>query len=53
MSAADFGHGVLQSGIWGDGCTQQGMQLDLEREGILGTGCYAVEDYVEWVGTFM
>ena len=48
MSAADFGHGVLQSGIWGDGCTQQGMQLDLEKEGILGTGCYTVEDYVEW-----
>jgi len=38
MSAADFGHGVLQSGIWGDGCIRQGMQLDLEKEGILGNG---------------
>ena len=49
MSAADFGHGVLRWGYGGLVVFGKVCDWVWERKGwILGTGCYSVEDCVEW-----
>jgi len=48
VSAADFGHGVLQSGYGGLVVFGKVCNWVWERKGYWGTGCYTVEDYVEW-----